>query len=77
MKNTEKTITPDWATAPEWAKYYAKDLDGRECWFESMPYADLLSGLWLNSGVTRYLNFEYYINPEKCIDWQNSLQKRS
>jgi len=35
---------PDWADAPEWAKYLAQDKDGEWNWFEFLP--DQCSKSW-------------------------------
>lgn len=59
---------PDWKNAPEWANYWARDMDGEEVWFENRP--TLSSSFW-------------DVEHGKCetagqdTTWRNSLSKRS
>jgi hypothetical protein len=35
---------PDWSKAPEWANWWAKDIDGRKFWYQKGP--DATNGFW-------------------------------
>ena len=36
----------DWSKAPDWAQYWAMDLDGDSFWYESAPELDVADGVW-------------------------------
>ncbi len=41
-------MKPDWTTAPEWAKWLAKDEDGTWYWYEEEPVAG--GTVWCSNG---------------------------
>lgn len=73
---------PDWADAPEWAKWLAQDKDGLWAWFSTKPqphnfglYADgtfLASGDGHKEGCSRTAHTLTSINQ----DWRKTVTKR-
>lgn len=60
----------NWKAAPVWARYNAKDRDGRVFWHEFKPSAGASS--WLNKG-----GMSLAWNTE-CVDeeWRNCLEEK-
>lgn len=50
--NTEQFLQhvsrPLWSQAPFWARYLARDMNGKWWWFQNEP--TLFNGKWLNNG---------------------------
>ena len=62
---------PDWSTAPEWARWWAVDADGLECWYENKP-SESLVGRWWDKSRTNGLDRQL----EKPTVWQNTARQR-
>ncbi len=62
--------TPDWSSAPEWARWWAEDEDGRHFWYPIKPV--LHSEMWKVDGT----EFELAGSESTGVDWRNSLTKR-
>lgn len=71
---------PDWNAAPEWARYYAIDADGREHWFENEPFLKPSYSWWSSAphGEPTFGRSAYVRRPPKedAIDWRQTLRKR-
>lgn len=66
---------PDWKIAPEWARYLAMDRDGSWWWFEHMPRADELDGIWFrNKALPSQFCCAY--RPDDNDMWAESLEDR-
>jgi hypothetical protein len=78
-------FAPDWAYAPDWAGYLAKNEDGRWFWYESKPEmtggrywclhpddgrSELAGNEWLGSWTT------WALQTESPDDWRCSLATR-
>ena len=62
---------PDWASAPEWAMWWAMDADGAPYWFENKP--ELHLSTWQPAiGQGRYCESDRKSND----DWRLALQRR-
>lgn len=46
----EETIVavPYWGHAPNWARFWTSDLNGRGMWWETEPYFDKQYAIWMN-----------------------------
>jgi hypothetical protein len=69
MKQETLQQMPDWATAPEWAQWFAIDGDGEGFWYAKEPFK---GDLW-------YLPNGYVFAPCGNFDptnWRTSLQQR-
>lgn len=64
---------PDWTQAPEWANWWAMDIDKMAYYFKSKPY--LGSSVWLMKNVCDY---DSSIAPSHNYqgDWKDSLRER-
>jgi hypothetical protein len=60
----------DWSSAPEWAKWWAEDEDGRHFWYAIKPV--LHSDMWKVDGTT----FELAGSSSTGVDWEISLTER-
>ena len=60
-------IEPDWSKAPEWARYWAMDADGRAWWYAEEPSC---LATCLNSGGREARL------PELVLGWRDTLCKR-
>ena len=45
---------PDWSQAPKWARWYAIDIFGTECWFENEPTCSRQGVYFASSGKIDY-----------------------
>ena len=45
---------PDWSQAPKWARWYAIDIFGTECWFENEPTRSKQGVYFASSGKIDY-----------------------
>lgn len=72
MKTIERD--PNW---PEWAKYYARDLDGRAYVYEAFPCKNQENTVWwCVSGSRMQYAGDWGLDVFKsCADWQNSVRK--
>jgi hypothetical protein len=59
-------MKPDWKDAPDFARYLAKDEDGRWFWFEEEPQPRW-AGWWVDSGKCCRANHN---------DWRCTLEER-
>jgi hypothetical protein len=66
---TKLQTTPDWATAPKWARYFAIDADGMGVYYENA--AKLPHGFCQDKG--RYFEIGKRFD---ATNWESSLQKR-
>jgi hypothetical protein len=75
-------VQPNWAGAPDWAKFWAVDSDGGAYWYRSQPTYDRKYGGWM-----RPLNYdEPDVSFDDCwppnesdnwdIDWEQTLRSR-
>lgn len=71
MSNETKFLnSPDWSTAPEWARWFAVDSDGSGFYFEERPDINEHNEWYSFSGLLKYSG-QFGIKA-----WQNSLQQR-
>ena len=63
----------DWSSAPDWARYAAKDADGSIFLFDSEPELSKFTDMWVFGGEES----EYH-STSGCmgIGWRDSLEKR-
>lgn len=61
-------ISPDWSTAPKWAKFAAMDSSGAWYWFEERPALAEDLGIWCAGG--------HNTAAHKFQGWQKSLSER-
>lgn len=62
---------PDWSQAPEWANWWAMDLDSEQAhWYEVEPIADAIAWRRRTRTCKQAPSFNYQGN------WQDSLRKR-
>lgn len=65
---------PNW---PEWAKYYARDQDGRAYVYESFPFKNQENTVWwCVPGSRMEYAGDWGLDVFKsCTDWQNSVRE--
>jgi hypothetical protein len=66
--------TPDWATAPEWAQWWAVDSKGWAYWYAKEPYITEHKGWWTSAG-------QQEADTDKdvsagCPAWRDTLTQR-
>lgn len=67
----EQEWQPDWSVAPEWANWWAMDLDNNQAhWFEVEPIIDGISWYRRTRVCKQSSDFNYQGN------WRDSLRKR-
>ena len=84
MKKKNLPTSPDWATAPSWAKWFAINRNGTANWFEYKPHVG--DKYWHNNhesrGSSMFLMKFSVTNPVfthlyfDATNWKNSLQPR-
>jgi len=65
-------LKPNWDNAPEWAKYWTVDNDGKCWWFECMPGISDNDNYWTEPspyGKTK-------ADKTSCETWRESLEER-
>lgn len=63
---------PDWAGAPEWAKYLAQDKNGDWYWYENAPDSEYLQDSW----VVGPDEGRFQEAMTAFESWKNSLEER-
>ena len=66
-------MKPDWKDAPEWAKWLAKDQQGRWQWWEKEPA--LFCDRWCDPYVIKVRN--EYTGDSDAPEWKHSLESRN
>src|SRR5687768_11326912 len=67
------TYTPDWSSAPRWAKFWAMDSDGRCFFYKISPY--LASDMWRCTEDNEF-QIDTVSSPKSIKNWKESLQER-
>lgn len=70
--NLKKDKLPDWAKAPQWARYVAQDCTGTWRWHFRKP--KLVNGVWVSASMSKYDHAGYSKIFEKSFE--NSLQEK-
>lgn len=72
-------VKPDWATAPEWARWWAVDADGQSTWFATEPHVNtgnIVCWTWNYDDIAGYMQVGDLINLPLGYDWRLSKQQR-
>ena len=67
--------TPNWESAPSWARWFSVDYDWRGRWHRIKPR--MVATRWMpesNSEMTT--EFDRETNMLVCVNWRKSLEKR-
>jgi hypothetical protein len=75
-------VQPNWAGAPDWAKFWAVDSDGGAYWYRSQPTYDRKYEGWVRLlGDEPDAIFDHCWPPKGFddwdIDWEQTLRSRS
>ena len=71
-----ETLTPDWESAPAWARWFAVDATGVTHWFEAKPHC-YQEGVWLVSGDYKTASAgRLIIGLFPGIDWRECVWAR-
>ena len=74
----EVLFEPDWSLAPDWANYWAVDMDGYSHWYSFAPVKNLKINGWTLQNNGEGVDNIFDADPSSIYqgDWQDSLRKR-
>lgn len=64
----------DWSAMPAWAKYVARDSNGRWYWYDVKPCDDYDMWLSVDEGISERIPSDF--SPSFSGDWKDSLVER-
>lgn len=74
----EVLFEPDWSLAPDWANYWAVDMDGYSHWYSFAPVKNLEINEWTLQNNGEGVDNIFDADPSSIYqgDWKSSLRKR-
>lgn len=74
----EVLFEPDWSVAPDWASWWAVDMNGDSHWYSFEPVKNLEINEWTlqNNGEGADNVFDADSSSIYKVDWKDSLRKR-